>query len=62
MIHVSKQLLKRVLSQSQWEAFRSRWWRYVRPLTVNYCPVMLPWFYSARRDDAAARLHRLAMS
>ncbi len=62
MIHLSKQLLKRLLSQSQWETFRTRWWRYVRPLTVNYCPVMLPWFYSARRDDAAARLHRLAMS
>ncbi len=62
MIQLVKHVVKRALPAGHWERFRARWWRYLRPLTVDYCPVMLPWFTSARSGSPAARLHRLATS
>jgi len=62
MIGLIKSGIKRALPPSVWESFRARSWRYVRPLTVDYCPIMLPWFAGARRDDGIGRLHRLATS
>jgi hypothetical protein len=61
MIHLTKRAIKGLLSAGSWERLRGRWWRYLRPLTVDYCPVMLPWF-SNRRADGPSRLHQLAMS
>ena len=62
MIQLVKHVVKRGLPAGDWERFRARWWRYLRPLIVDYCPVMLPWFTSARSGRPAARLHRLATS
>ena len=62
MIGLIKAGIKRALPAPAWERFRARWWRYVRPLTVDYCPVMLPWFAGARQHDEIGRLHRLATS
>ena len=62
MIQLVKHVVKRALPAGHWERFRARWWRYLRPLTVDYCPKMLPWFTSARSGSPAARLHRLATS
>ncbi len=60
MIHFTKQVVKRMLPAPVWERFRSRAWRYVRPVTVDYCPVMLPWFPAARGTGDVATLHKLA--
>src|SRR6188768_3550044 len=62
MIQAAKNAIKRTLPVGTWERFRGRWWRYLRPLTVDYCPLILPWFPSAREAGPAARLHRLATS
>ena len=62
MITLTKNALKRVLPAPAWERFRSRIWRYVRPVTVDYCPVVLPWFPGARTNDDVGALHRLASS
>jgi len=62
MIQLAKKVVKRVLPVGTWESFRGRWWRYLRPLTVDYCPVMLPWFSTARGSGPAVRLHQLASS
>jgi len=62
MFGLVKNAIKRVLPVPVWERFRNRWWRYVRPLTVDYCPVMLPWFPGAQPRDDASKLHRLAAS
>jgi len=62
MIRLAKNTLKRILPRTVWERFRARWWRYLRPLTVDYCPIMLPWFATGRCDGGIGQLHRLAMS
>jgi hypothetical protein len=62
VITLTKNLMKRTLPPSAWERFRSSTWRFVRPVTVDYCPVMLPWFPAARATSGAGALHRLASS
>ena len=60
MVGQAVSVLKRALPAPVWERFRARWWRYVRPLLVDYCPIALPWFPAVRHDDAIARMQRLA--
>lgn len=60
MIELTKRIVKHVLPEPAWNRFRSRAWRYMRPITVDYCPVVLPWFPGARPDADIAQLHRLA--
>ena len=62
MIQFAKSVVKRALPVGTWERFRGRWWRYLRPLTVDYCPVILPWFSTARTSGPAVPLHQLATS
>jgi hypothetical protein len=62
VITLTKNLMKRTLPPAAWERFRNRTWRYVRPITVDYCPVVLPWFPAARAGTGAGALHRLATS
>jgi hypothetical protein len=62
VITLTKNVLKRTLPPAAWERFRNRTWRYVRPITVDYCPVVLPWFPAARANTGASALHRLATS
>ncbi|WP_164103331.1 sugar-transfer associated ATP-grasp domain-containing protein [Candidatus Laterigemmans baculatus] len=62
MISLLKATVKSILPAPTWERLRARWWRYLRPLTVDYCPVMLPWFTCAVDGGNASRLHRLAFS
>jgi len=57
-----KNILKYILPRPAWERFRNKWGRYLQPLNVDYCPVMLPWFATTRRVDDIGELHRLAMS
>ena len=53
-------VLKRVLPARSWQRLRSRWWRYLRPLAADYCPVTLPWLPGADAHSGAGRLHRIA--
>jgi hypothetical protein len=60
VISLIKRLLKSVLSPRQYRRLQQRLWRYICPLTVDYCPVTLPWFPGASASTDAAHLHRLA--
>ncbi|WP_164103332.1 sugar-transfer associated ATP-grasp domain-containing protein [Candidatus Laterigemmans baculatus] len=56
-----KHVAKRVVPATMWTRLYGRWWDDILPFTVEHCPMMLPWFASAKRNDPASRLHRLAL-
>jgi hypothetical protein len=60
MTGLVKRAIKATLPAPVWERFRARWWRYVRPLIVDYYPMAMPWFPAVTCKDASGSLHRLA--
>ncbi|WP_164103330.1 sugar-transfer associated ATP-grasp domain-containing protein [Candidatus Laterigemmans baculatus] len=61
MYLILKHVAKRLVPRAVWNRLYGRWWDDILPLTVEHCPMMLPWFTSAKRNDPASCLHRLAL-
>lgn len=59
MISLIKAAVKGLVSERKWDELRGRWWRLSRPLLVDYCPVLLPWFVAPSRDRPVDYLHQL---
>jgi hypothetical protein len=60
MYTAAKRAVKAVVPEGTWKRFYARHYRTIRPLIVDYCPVMFPWVGRRERDKPIVALHRIA--